>query len=158
MICDSHLAGIGRSYWFWSCCKEQILNSNLRFSLWQCSFLEILPMATIFCLADVTCTRCCINCLCGRNFKFFNAEDDQWGCSVCWQLRMRECSIFNRKGNSTLQERSTTFIFNISCSHCSFKTKHYTRVILPETKGFLYANPLKITDIYLNKSSWTLTP
>lgn len=63
MICDSHLAGTCRSSWFWSCCKEQILNSDLMFPLWQPLFLEILPMVTIFCLADVISTRCCINCL-----------------------------------------------------------------------------------------------
>lgn len=33
-----------------------------------------------------------------------------------------------------------------------------TRLIPPEIKGFLYANPLEITDIYLNKGTWTLTP
>lgn len=73
-------------------------------------------------------------------------------------LQLREGSIFNRKGNTIVQKRSTTFISNISCSHCYFKTTYYTWLILPETKGFFYANPLKITDIYLNKSSWTLTP
>jgi len=58
--------------------------------------------------------------------------------------------------NSIVQKRSTTFISNISCSHCYFWTKHYTWLLLSETKGFFYANPLEITDIYVNKSSWTL--
>lgn len=61
MICDSHFVGTRRSSWFWSCCKEQILNSDLMFSPWQSLFSQILPTVTIFCLADVIPMRCCIN-------------------------------------------------------------------------------------------------
>lgn len=88
--------------------------------------------------------------------------NEMFGSDGLWVL---EHSILKRKGkrvvpgrNSVVQKRSIIFISSISCSQCYFKTKHYTLLVLPETKGFFYANPLEITDIYLNKSSGTLTP